>query len=292
MEFSNGPHLNISPEMHYSFRKKSWDLSAPNSVKVFGILNITPDSFSDGGKFLGMEQALRQADKMIEDGADALDIGGESTRPKAEPVSIEEERKRILPVLREVRRRWDGAISIDTSKAVIAHEALSEGADIINDVSAGSDPTMAHEIKEFQAGWIIMHMQGTPQTMQTKPHYTNVVKEVNDFFRQKVERWVGLQVRSEQLAIDPGIGFGKSVQHNVDLLLHLDELKGLGFPLMVGLSRKSFLVHLAGLKERDSRVNASVAAGLAAVSKGCNFLRVHDVKETVEALKVYQALIG
>jgi dihydropteroate synthase len=257
---------------------------------VMGIVNVTPDSFSDGGKFFDADRAAVHGQRLAAEGADVLDIGGESTRPGAEPVSIEEELRRVIPVIQILREKLAIPISIDTLKSEVAQAALAAGADIVNDVTAlAADPDMATLVAREGVPVILMHMQGTPRTMQYSPTYGDVVAEVCEFLKHRVDYAVEAGVAMENIAVDPGIGFGKNLDHNLALLRGLPALGAIGLPLLVGASRKAFLGRLldAGPEER---LEGSLAAAVAAALAGANMIRVHDVKEAVRALRVADAL--
>ena len=266
------------------------DLSA--QAMIMGVLNVTPDSFSDGGEFFATAKAVEQGNRMIAQGAQIIDIGGESTRPGADPVSSQEEMARVLPVIAQLRENVSALISIDTSKADVACAALEAGATIINDVTGGrGDLKMFALAAEKNAALIIMHMQGTPRTMQTAPHYDDVVREVANFFRQQYERALECGVDSMAIAFDPGIGFGKTVEHNLALLAHLDRLRVHDRPLVVGVSRKSSLGQMIGSKAMEDRLAPTIALTAMLRERGANVLRVHDVKENVAALRVTEMLL-
>lgn len=256
---------------------------------IVGILNVTPDSFSDRGAFASPVDALRQAETLVREGADVLDIGGESTRPGAEPVSAEEELRRVMPVLREAVG-LGVPVSIDTYKASVARAALLAGAAIVNDITALGDPEMASTVASFGAGLILMHMQSTPQTMQMDPRYANVVDEVRTFLagRRGVAERAGVPV--ENIALDPGVGFGKALEHNLELLARMDELVAMGSPIVVGVSRKRFIGTLAGVEEPRDRGPGSLAAMLAARARGASIFRVHDAGAARQALIVFDAI--
>lgn len=257
---------------------------------LMGIINVTPDSFYDGGRRLDPDRAVADGVGLVEAGADVIDIGGESTRPGARPVSLEEELQRVLPVIRGLRRTVNVPISIDTYKAQVARAALSEGADIVNDISAlRFDPQMAVLVAAEKVPVVLMHMQGTPQTMQTEPCYNNVLREVQDFLTTQVHFAIGAGVERENIIIDPGIGFGKTLDHNLSLLRGLPALAALRQPLLVGTSRKAFIGKILGL-EPDERLEGSLAAAIAAVFGGAQIIRVHDVKETFKAIRVADAI--
>lgn len=257
-----------------------------------GVLNVTPDSFSDGGEFFSTETAIRHGERMAAQGADIIDVGGESTRPGAAPVPVEEELARVLPVITALRATVSAFISIDTSKAVVAEGALAAGASIINDVSGGrADPDMMRIAAESKAALILMHMQGTPRTMQTDPHYDEVVTEVADFFRQQYERALECGIASMAIAFDPGIGFGKTVEHNLALLAHLPRIRVHERPIVVGVSRKSSLGKIIGSEIMSDRLAPTIALTGLLRERGANVLRVHDVKENVAALRVTESLL-
>ena len=258
---------------------------------LMGIVNVTPDSFYDGGKRFDSAKAAADGIEMIETGAEILDIGGESTRPGARPVPVEEELRRVLPVIRELRRSVSTPISIDTYKAAVARAALDAGADIVNDISAlRFDPGMAALAAGEQVPIILMHMQGIPRTMQVEPHYGNVVREVSDFLAHRIRHATEAGLSKEQIVIDPGIGFGKTLQHNLALLRGLPSLASLGQPVLVGVSRKAFIGKVLDAAGPQERLEGSLAAAVAAALGGANILRVHDVKETHRALRVADAI--
>lgn len=277
--------------MIWKIREREIDLS--RRALVMGILNATPDSFSDGGSFLEPGAALSHGLAMVADGADILDIGGESTRPGAERVSVDEEIRRVLPVIRALRRESGVLISIDTSKAAVAQAALDEGADIINDITGlRGDPDMPALAAASKAGVVIMHMQGKPRTMQVAPAYDDVVREVGEFFRHSLERAVGSNIDLMRIAFDPGIGFGKTPEHNRRLLAGLSSFSVFGRPLLVGVSRKSFLGWLAGSPAMEDRFWPGVALTSLCRERGARILRVHDVKPHTEALRMTEAILG
>jgi dihydropteroate synthase len=258
---------------------------------LMGILNVTPDSFSDGGRYFDAVPAIARGLAMAEEGADIIDVGGESTRPGAPEVDAEDESSRVIPVIEELARRNGLTVSVDTMKAVVAEKALSAGAAIINDVSALThDPAMTGVAKEWGAGVILMHMRGTPRTMQIDPQYDDVVLEVCSYLKERVDEAVEQGLDRSTLAVDPGIGFGKSVDHNLELLANLARLRSGGVPIVVGLSRKSFLGKLTG-RDVDERLAGSLAAMSYCLMNGADVMRVHDVGEAVDALKVVTELI-
>ncbi|PYL31633.1 MAG: dihydropteroate synthase [Verrucomicrobia bacterium] len=260
---------------------------------VMGVLNVTPDSFSDGGNFFELEKAVEQGVRMAAEGADIIDIGGESTRPGAEPVAAKEELRRVIPVIEKLRAKIDVPISIDTSKAEVARAAIHAGASIVNDVTGGrGDEGMLPLIAETKSGFIIMHMQGTPQTMQIQPRYEDVVSAVSDFFRQQYARIIGCNIDPMAIAFDPGIGFGKTFEHNLELLAQLERLRAHDRPLVVGVSRKSFLGKLANSPEMKDRLAPAVALTSLLRARGADVFRVHDVKENMSALRITEAILG
>jgi dihydropteroate synthase len=274
---------------HWKIGEKVIDLS--ERALLMGVLNVTPDSFSDGGKFFTIEAAVKHALEMAQDGADVIDIGGESARPGAKPVSPNEEMERVLPVIERLAGSGEFLLSIDTSKAAVARAALAAGAHIINDVTGGrGDRDMFALAAETSAGLIIMHMQGTPETMQLNPSYDDVVREVADFFRQQLSEAVRSGVDPICIAFDPGIGFGKTVAHNLELLAHLPRLRVENHPLVVGVSRKSFLGKIAGLS--PDRTSATIALTSLLRERGARVLRVHDVAANANALRTTEAVLA
>jgi dihydropteroate synthase len=260
---------------------------------VVGILNITPDSFSDGGEFLDPGAAAEHAATMLDEGADILDVGGESTRPGSDPVSQEEEIQRVIPVLERILSvRPEAVISVDTYRSGTATAALEAGASLVNDVTAlRGDPRIASVIQEAACPVILMHMQGEPKTMQKQPHYEDVVREVRDFLAERAEYAVAAGIRPENVILDPGIGFGKNLDHNLDLLRNLDAIVDLGFPVLIGASRKSFMEKITGVQEARDRVSGTVATTVLAYERGATFFRVHDVRANREALAVAEAVL-
>jgi dihydropteroate synthase len=259
----------------------------PDPVLV-GVLNVTPDSFSDGGDFSDPERAVARAATMLDEGAQVIDVGGESTRPGSDPVSPEEESRRVVPVIQGIMaERPDVIVSIDTYRAGIARAVLEAGALIINDVTAlRGDPRMAEVVADARCPVILMHMLGEPKTMQRDPRYDDVVREVRDFLAARAELAVAAGVKGENIILDPGIGFGKTLEHNLALLEHLDSLVELGFPVLFGASRKSFIAKITGTDEAKERIFGTVAANVIACERGATFFRVHDVRANREALAV------
>lgn len=262
-----------------------------NRTHVMGIVNVTPDSFSDGGKFSSTELAVAHALELIEQGADILDIGGESTRPGATPVGLDEELSRVIPVIEALSRASAVPISIDTYKPEVMRAAIAAGADIVNDVRALQEAGALDVVADTNAGVCLMHMQGTPQTMQLNPDYADVVIEVKDFLMHRVAAVAARGISRERVLLDPGFGFGKTTAHNIDLMRHLDSFADIGLPLLVGLSRKSVLGKIAGGDEAQ-RLHSGLAATVISAMKGAKIVRVHDVKATVDALKIVDAVQG
>jgi len=261
-------------------------------IKIMAVINVTPDSFSDGGKYATVEAALSHAHQCVTEGADILDIGGESTRPYSDPVSIEDELNRVLPVIDAIRGdNISTPISIDTMKAEVARQALEHGANIINDVSAlRGDPDMIAVVRESHVPVIIMHMLGKPKTMQDHPEYENVVEELLEFFRERIQ-WITEQgVDRERLIIDPGIGFGKSLQHNLSLLKHLKRFSSLGLPVLLGHSRKPFLGNITGITAEPDRDLATALVTALCSASTISMVRVHNVAATRQALQVAEAI--
>ena len=258
--------------------------------KVMGIVNVTPDSFSDGGKYASVDLAVEHALQLIAEGADILDIGGESTRPGAAPVGLEEELRRVIPVIEALSKVTAVPISIDTYKPEVMRAAIQAGADIVNDICALREDGALEIVANSNAGVCLMHMQGIPQTMQINPQYTDVVSEVKQFLADRVEACLAHGIGRERIMLDPGFGFGKTTAHNIALIQHLGNFVELGFPLLVGLSRKSVLGRIAGGDEQQ-RLHAGLAASVISVMKGAKIVRVHDVKATVDALKVVAAVM-
>jgi len=259
---------------------------------IMGVLNVTPDSFSDAGDFFDRETAVARGIQIAAEGADILDIGGESTRPGAESVSAEQELQRVIPVIEKLRGKIDIPISIDTSKVQVAAAALDAGASIINDVSGGrADEEMLPVAAKRKAALVVMHMKGEPRTMQKNPHYGDVVREVADFFRQQYSRAIECGIDPMRLAFDPGIGFGKTSEHNLALLRNVEELRVNTRPLVIGVSRKSFLGKLVGSTQMSDRAAPTVALTAVLRARGADVLRVHDVKENVAALRITETVL-
>ena len=259
---------------------------------LFGILNVTPDSFSDGGDFLNPEAAARHAELLLDEGADVIDVGGESTRPGSDPVSEEEELRRVVPVIRKILEARPGAVvSVDTYRARTAEAALDAGARVVNDVTAlRGDPRMAALVADAGCPVVLMHMLGEPKTMQREPRYDDVVGEVRHFLEERVEYGNAAGVAAENVILDPGIGFGKTPDHNLSLLRRLDTIVSLGFPVLLGASRKRFLGTITGAEEAKERVFGTVATTVLGYERGATLFRVHDVRANREALAVARAV--
>ena len=260
-------------------------------ARLMGIVNVTPDSFSDGGLFLDAEAAVAQGRRLADEGAEIVDVGGESTRPGAEPVAAQEEARRTVPVVETLAA--DGiAVSIDTSKAQVAEAALDAGATMVNDVTAlGADPDLAPLCAQRGCAVVLMHMRGTPRTMQDAPAYADVVEDVRAFLAERVENAVGAGIAEQRIWVDPGIGFGKTLEHNLELLRRLGDLRGLGRQLLVGTSRKSFIGTLTG-RDADERLGGTIASNVLALAAGADILRVHDVAAHRDALGVAETILG
>lgn len=274
-------------------RARQFTFTFPGPVLLMGIVNVTPDSFSDGGKCFDPEAAVAYALEQIREGADMIDVGGESTRPKADPVSEAEELRRVLPVIEGLAGQVKVPLSIDTMKPSVARAALKAGASIVNDVAANrEDDAMWRVVAEAGAGYVAMHMQGTPQTMQAAPSYGDVVAEVGAFFENRLARLEQSGVGHEQVVLDPGLGFGKTLEHNLQLLAALNSFTKWNRPVLLGASRKSFLAHFAGGAGAKDRLPGSLACACWGAQHGVNILRVHDVAATRQALSVTESMLG
>lgn len=278
-----------SPAYSLNFPAGSLSLTQP---RIMGILNITPDSFSDGGKFLAPEAAVEQAACLVAGGADILDVGGESTRPGAQPVAADEEIERVLPVIEALVATYDVPVSVDTSKPEVMRAAVAAGAAMINDVNALRAPGALDAAAAAGVPVCLMHMQGEPRTMQKNPQYRDVVGDISEFLSERVAACEAAGIERGRIVLDPGFGFGKTLAHNLELMRRLEDFRTLGCPLLIGVSRKTFLGKITGRDDPAERVAASVAAALAAVARGAHILRVHDVAATRDALTVWQALGG
>ena len=263
-----------------------WLLSIEKQSLIMGILNVTPDSFSDGGKYLEKNNAINHALAMIDNGADIIDVGGESTRPFSDPVSLDEEISRVIPVIEGIRKESDVCISIDTTKSEVATAALNSGASLINDVSAMEvDPLMINVALKFDCPIIIMHMKGTPKSMQENPQYESLISDIKDYLQERVDFIVSKGINSKKIVIDPGIGFGKTVENNFEIINNLNHFTKMGFPVMLGASRKSFIGISLDLPEED-RLEGSLAANIIGLQNGAKIFRVHDVAETNKAFVI------
>ena len=277
-------------ERIWKIGKRVFDVSRHGLI--MGVLNVTPDSFSEDGEFLTADKATERGLQMAAEGAHIVDIGGESTRPGSEPVTVEEELRRVIPVIENLRPKLDIPISIDTSKAAVARAAIQAGASIVNDVTGGrGDDQMLPLVAETKSAFIIMHMQGTPRTMQIAPRYKDVGLEISEFFRQQFARAIGLNIDPMAIAFDPGIGFGKTLKHNLELLAHLEQLRVHDRALVIGVSRKSFLGKLIRSQEISDRLIPGLALTSLLRARGADVFRVHDVRENVYALGVTEAVL-
>jgi len=272
------------------FLAKRHTFEIGGSVYTMGVLNVTPDSFSDGGQFAELDSAVSRALEMVQEGADIIDIGGESSRPGSDPISQEKELNRVLPIIEQLREQSDIPISIDTYKSAIAVAALDSGADIINDISGLQfDENMIAVVRERKAGLIIMHMKGSPKHMQENPHYEDVIQEIYDFLKERTHYAINNGIEKEYIAIDPGIGFGKRLIDNYDILDRFHEFTSLGYPLLIGASRKSFIGTTLDVPVNE-RLEGSLASLALAIEGGVAIVRVHDVKETVRFIKMYKTI--
>lgn len=282
-------------EVLENYERRSFTLRFPKGeldidrTLVMGALNVTPDSFSDGGRFLEPEAAIKGGVRMEEEGADILDVGGESTRPGSEPVTPQEEWRRLEPVLMGLAERVEIPISVDTYRPETASKALDAGASMVNDVTGLRDMELARVVAKYDVPVILMHMLGEPKTMQRNPQYEDVVADILRFLRERIEVAVREGVDREKIVVDPGIGFGKNIEHNLEILRRLGEFRSLGRPVLVGTSRKSFIGKILNL-DVEHRLEGSLAAAVVAASKGANIVRTHDVKETIKALRVADAI--
>jgi dihydropteroate synthase len=267
-------------------------LDCDERALILGIVNVTPDSFSDGGRFLDADAAVEHGLELVRQGADLLDVGGESTRPGSEPVGLDEERRRVLPVIEQLRKHTDVPISIDTSKAALAEEALHAGANVVNDVTAGRDPAMAGVVAKHGAGVVLMHMRGTPRTMQDDPRYGDAVGEIVGELSERIDAFVAAGAAVEQIAVDPGIGFGKAFEHNIEILVRLREFQALGRPVCLGVSRKGFIGQITDRPRHERAVGSAAMAAFALANNAAQILRVHDVPEHRDVVRVFAALRG
>ena len=274
------------------FRARQFDFTFPRPTLVMGIVNVTPDSFYEGGRFLDPAAAVEHGLALVSQGAEIIDIGGESTRPGAEPVAPAEEMRRVLPVIKGLAARIKVPVSIDTQKPAVARAALRAGASIVNDIAANrAEDEMWRIVAESQAGYICVHMQGTPQTMQLNPVYQDVVREVRDFFGERLKRLKEAGVDAVQVVLDPGIGFGKTLEHNLQLLGRLERLTNLNRPVLLGVSRKSFIGKLLGVEVAE-RMAAALACACLAVRSGVSMIRTHDVADTLRTVRMTEAILA
>lgn len=256
---------------------------------LMGIVNVTPDSFSDGGRFLQTQAAVEHALKLATEGADILDVGGESTRPGSDVVTVDEELQRVVPVIQQLAERTTVPLSVDTSKAAVARAAIEAGAVIVNDISGlRHDPEMVDVCRDFQVGVICMHMQGTPQTMQLNPHYVNVVDEICDFFKERLQTLTAAGIAAERIAFDPGVGFGKTAQHNIEILTAIRQFQSIGRPILIGHSRKGFLQKVTG-RTLDERLFGTIGVSVAVAHQGVDLIRIHDVAANRDAVTAFLA---
>jgi len=261
-----------------------------NKTHIMGILNVTPDSFSDGGKFTKKDLAIQQVTTMLHDGADIIDIGGESTRPGAKDVSVDEELNRVIPIIKSIRDFSDCLISIDTSKPVVMREAITAGANQINDVRALQEDNALQTATELNVPVCLMHMQGQPRSMQSQPSYNDVVAEVKKFLEQRIKACKIAGIRKENILIDPGFGFGKTLEHNLELFRSMNTFVNMGYPVVVGVSRKTMIGQILNNASVENRIHGSVVMAALAAEKGAQILRVHDVKATADAIAVINSL--
>lgn len=259
----------------------------PDDIQVMGILNVTPDSFSDGGKYTQIDVALHQVEQMVSNGANIIDVGGESTRPGAADVSESDEISRTIPIIKAIKKRFDVAISIDTSKSTVMSEAIEWDVDLINDVRALQNEGCISVVAQSKIPVCLMHMQGLPRTMQTAPQYENLVADISQFFIQRIKACEAVGINKSRIILDPGFGFGKTVEQNYQLLTQLSQFKSFGLPILSGTSRKSMIGNLLN-RHVDERLSGSLTTAILALQQGANIIRVHDVKETMDAIKILQ----
>ena len=275
--------------MRWTTRKHTFNF--PRKTLIMGIVNVTPDSFSDGGLFFNTNRAIDHALKLVDEGADILDIGGESTRPGAASVSVKEELNRVIPVIDKLSKQSETIISIDTHKPIVAEEAINAGASIVNDIGANNNTSkMWNVISQTKAGYICMHMKGTPKTMQKSPFYESVISDVCNFFQERLNSFEEHGISAEQIAFDPGIGFGKSLNHNIELMSQLNKFNVFQRPVLIGASRKSFIEKLLGTPV-EARLPASLTCAAWAIMQGSQIIRAHEVAETTQAARMAEALI-
>ena len=281
----------MSPGREMLLHLKNRDIDLEEKVVVMGVLNLTPDSFYDGGRYTREAQALRRVEEMIGEGADIIDVGGESVRPGAEPINLDEELSRVVPVIEKVRRLFPITISIDTYKAEVARQAIEKGAEMVNDISGlRFDPDLRKIVAGYGVPLILMHIKGTPKNMQDNPRYHSLMEEIISYLRKSIKLAEESGVDPARIIVDPGIGFGKTTAHNLEILRRLEELKSLGKPILVGLSRKSFIGNVLGLPQEE-RLEGGLAATSMAVSGGARIVRTHDVRPTRRAVDMVQAIL-
>jgi dihydropteroate synthase len=283
---------SLVPPPHIRLRARHHTLDLAQRVHVMGILNVTSDSFSDGGLYLHPTAALDHAMEMVEEGADIIDVGGQSSRPGSHPIPESEELKRVVPVIERIHEGWSGPISVDTYRARVAEEALKAGASVVNDITAmTAEPSIAEVAARFDAACVLMHMQGTPETMQHRPSYEDLMGEIAFFLRSAIERARAAGIGDDQIVIDPGLGFGKTTEHNLSILRHLPELGVLGRPILVGASRKAFIGKVLDLPLED-RVEGTLATAAYAVAQGARILRVHEVRSVLRTARIVEACLS
>lgn len=283
---------SLAPLPHVRLRARHHTLDLAERVHIMGILNVTSDSFSDGGLYLRPTAAVDHALEMVEEGADIIDVGGQSSRPGSHPIPESEEMGRVLPVIERIHGSWNGPISVDTCRARVAEEALKAGASVVNDITAmTAEPAIAEIIARFDAACVLMHMQGTPQTMQHHPSYDDLMGEIAFFLKAAIERARGAGVGDDQIVVDPGLGFGKTIEHNLSILRHLPELEVLGRPILVGASRKNFIGKVLDLPVED-RLEGTLATAAYAVAQGARILRVHEVRSVLRTARMVEACLS
>lgn len=273
--------------MQLKSKNKCIDLTNPH---VMGIINFTPDSFSDGGQYNSLDMALSRADAMLKAGVTFLDVGGESTRPGAKDVSLNEELDRVVPLVEALRSRFDAWISVDTSKAIVMQEAVGAGADLINDIRALREPNALEMAAKLDVPICLMHMQGQPRVMQQSPHYNDLLNDVDLFLQERIEACRAVGISKDKLILDPGFGFGKTLEHNYELLANLNKMHHFGLPILAGMSRKSMIFNLVGEKPQDC-ISGSLACASIALMQGAQIIRVHDFKETLQVMAVCKATL-
>lgn len=277
---------------NYHFNWGNAEGTQRSHTYLMGILNVTPDSFSDGGQFNRIETALNHAQKMIRNGADIIDIGGQSTRPNAVQITLEAELERVIPIINALRQQSDIPISVDTTRAIVAQEAIAVGADIVNDISGATfDEQMLSTVAKLNVPIILMHIRGNPKTMQTLTDYQDLIGEINQFFQKRITEAINLGIKKEHIILDPGIGFAKNYQQNLDILRNIKKIKSLGFPVLIGTSRKSFIGNILTRENPQERIWGTGATCSYAITQGADILRVHDVKEMYDIARVTDALI-